>query len=98
MCVEWKELTYIQRYSAQNVFNADVTELYRRILPVKPMLSREKPVLVRKSKERISLLVCANMTGTAKHPLLVIGKFQRPHCFSGVANLPTGYKGNKMHG
>ena len=49
----------------------------------------------KKSKERVTLLVCANMSGTEKCPLLVIGKFQRPRCFSGIANLPTEYKGNK---
>jgi hypothetical protein len=31
--------------------------------------------------------VCANMSGTEKRPLLVIGKFQRPRCFAGVAHL-----------
>ena len=51
----------------------------------------------KKSKERVTLLVYTNMSGTDEHPLLVIGKFQRPRCFSGVANLPTEYK-EKMRG
>ena len=35
------------------------------------------------------------MNGTEKRPLLVIGKFQRPRYFSGVAHLPTEHKANK---
>lgn len=48
-----------------------------------------------KCKERVTLLVCAIMAGTEKRPLLVIGNFQHPRCFTGVAHLPTEYKGNK---
>ena len=56
------------------------------------MLSRKTHVLV---GEKVTLLECANMSGTEKRLLLVINKFQWPRCFSGVANLPTEYKGNK---
>ena len=37
------------------------------------------------SKERISVLVCVNMTGTNKKDLLVIGKSKNPRCFKGKA-------------
>jgi hypothetical protein len=33
------------------------------------------------SKERISVLLCTNMTGNEKRPLLAIIKFRNPHCF-----------------
>ena len=46
------------------------------------------------SKDRISLLVCANMTGSEKLPLLVIGKFARPRCFKNVRTLPVQYECN----
>ena len=99
VCDEWKELTLrsiLQRYSAENVFNADETGLYWRLLYDKThAVKGETHSGGKKSKERVTLLVCANMTGTEKRPLLVIGKFQRPCCFSGIANLPTEYKGNK---
>ena len=99
VCAEWKELTLkpiLQRYSAENIFNADETGLYWRLLPDKThAVKGETCSGGKKSKERVTLLVCTNMTGTQKRPLLVIGKFQRPRCFSGVANLPTEYKGNK---
>ena len=47
------------------------------------------------SKERITILPCANMTGTEKLPLLVIGKAAKPRCFKGVKSLPTPYRANK---
>ena len=41
------------------------------------------------------MLVCANMDGTEKHPLLVIGKFESPRCFRNIQHLPTVYDVNK---
>ena len=52
------------------------------------MLRREK------SKERITAMVCANMDGSKKVPLLSIGKFEKPWCFRGIKCLPVNYKVN----
>ena len=49
---------------------------------------------MKQSKERISVLVGANMTGTAKLKLLVIGKSEKPRCFKNVKTLPVVYKNN----
>ena len=38
------------------------------------------------------MLVCANMSGNQKLPLLVIGKFARPGCFKNVCTLPVQYE------
>ena len=46
----------------------------------------------KKSKDRISVLGCANMTGSEKLPLLVIGKFARPRCFKNARTLPVQYE------
>jgi len=35
----------------------------------------------KQSKERITIVVCANGNGSNKLPLLVIGKYKNPHCF-----------------
>lgn len=48
----------------------------------------------KKSKNRITVLVGSNMTGTEKLPLLVIGKSARPRCFK-KAVIPVGYAANK---
>ena len=51
---------------------------------------------MKQSKERISVLVGANMTGTEKLKLLdlVIGKSEKPRCFKNVKTLPVVYKNN----
>jgi len=36
---------------------------------------------VKMSKERVMILVYANMTGSEKLPLIAIGKFKNPRCF-----------------
>lgn len=46
------------------------------------------------SKERITVLVAANMTGSEKRKLLVIGKSQHPRCFKNVKSLPVSYENN----
>ena len=48
----------------------------------------------KKSKERITVLVGANMTGTEKLPLLVIGKSLKPRCFKN-ASVPVQYTANR---
>ena len=47
------------------------------------------------SIDRLSVLVCANMIGSEKIPLYVIGKAKNPHCFKNVKTLPTQYEANK---
>jgi len=42
------------------------------------------------SKERVTVLCCANMKGE-KRDLLVIGKSKNPQCFKGVRSLPVDY-------
>ena len=45
----------------------------------------------KKTKERVTVLVCANMDGSDKRPLLIIGKSNQPRCFRRVPTLPTPY-------
>ena len=49
----------------------------------------------KQSKERLSVLVGANMGGSEKLKLLVIGKSAQPRCFKNVKTLPVHYKSNK---
>ena len=86
----------MMNYAPQDVFNADETELLWRLLPDKTFSFKGDQCRGgKKSKERISLLVCANMDGTETLPLLAIGKFTKPRCFKGVNSLPAIYKANK---
>lgn len=98
-CDEWKQQTLIpilQQYKAEDVFNADETGLYWRLLPDKThAVAGETCSGGKNSKERVTVLVCTNMTGSEKRPLLTIGKFKHPRCFNGVRHLPTEYEANK---
>ena len=58
-----------------DVFNADETGLFWKSLPDKTLhMKGEQCSGGKKSKERITVLVCANMTGIEKLPLIVICK------------------------
>ena len=82
-------------FTPENIFNADETGLFWKCLPDKTLtLKGETCSGGKKSKDRITVLVCANMTGSQKLPLLVIGKFARPRCFKNVRTLPVQYESN----
>lgn len=47
------------------------------------------------SKERITAFVTANMSGTEKRKIMVIGKSKNPWCFKNIKRLPVTYKASK---
>jgi hypothetical protein len=86
----------LKGYSPRDVYNADETGLFWRLLPDKTMAFKgESCSGGKKSKERVTAMVCANADGSDKSPLLVIGKFQNPRCFKGIKQLPTQYEANR---
>lgn len=38
------------------------------------------------------MLVCANMAGTHKIKLCVVGKYRKPRCFKNISYLPVDYR------
>ena len=64
----------------------DETGLFYRMLPRYGLiLQSEDSKTVRgkkKQKERVTLVVCANATGSHKLPLMMIGKYNKPACFN----------------
>ena len=98
-CDKWRNEhleKLLNEYSADDIFNADETGLFYKCLPEKTLaFSKEKCHGGKKSKERVTIMVCANMTGTEKLNLLVIGKSEKPRCFSNIKHLPVLYKANK---
>ena len=57
-------MSILSRYDPSDIFNADETGLYWRLLPDKThSLSGEVCTGGKKSKDRVTVLVCANMTG-----------------------------------
>lgn len=69
--------------SLEQVYNADEAALYWKRLPSKTLaLKKEKSAPGYKiSKERVTMTVCCNVTGTHKLPLQIIGKSKNPRSF-----------------
>lgn len=83
-------------FSDNDIFNGDETGLFFKLSPDKTLKFKgEKCVGGKLSKERITVFVCANLTGTEKRKLLVIGKSLKPRCFKNVKSLPVNYMANK---
>ena len=71
----------IQDYELRNIYNCDETSIFFKALPKKSLLGpNEKVEGLKTSKERFTLLVCAN-AADKKEKLLVIGKAKCPHSF-----------------
>lgn len=71
-------------YSPNDIFNADETGLFFKCLPDKTFTFKGISCHGGKySKERVTILLCANMTGTEKLPVFLIGKSRKPRCFAG---------------
>lgn len=71
-------------YEAKNIYNADETGLFYRILPNKTMCFKgEKCSGGKSSKERLTVLLCCNIEGEFEQPL-VIGKAKKPRCFKNI--------------
>ena len=81
-----------EKYSIENIFNHDETALFYEQLSQRTYATRDELDLrgVKQSKKRVTVLVGASYTGE-KLPIYAIGKFQKPRCFKGVADLPVRY-------
>lgn len=89
--------TLISGYEHGDVFNADETALYYKQLPERTLNVKTTSVSGgKRSKERVTLLLCGSMAGEKLTPL-VIGKYKNPRCLRGIDNksLPCGYNNSK---
>ncbi|XP_053947890.1 tigger transposable element-derived protein 4-like [Anastrepha ludens] len=97
-CMKWQRdvLPYLlEGYQARDVFNADETGLFFKCLPDNTLtLKNQKCHGGKHSKQRVMLMIAANMDGSEKLKLLLIGKSNQPRCFRGVKWLPLDYKAN----
>ena len=88
----------IATFNIDDVYNADETGLFFRLGPNKTLASKgDKAKGTKKDKERITVLLCCNATGTKKLKPFVIGKVKNPRCFKNInlTTLPVGYFSNK---
>lgn len=73
-----------ESYKECNVFNADESGLFFRILPNKTIcLKKQECVGVKTSKEQLTLLLCCNMLGEFETPFK-ISKSLKPRCFNNI--------------
>jgi hypothetical protein len=90
----WPELR--RQYNSDDIFNADETGLFYKLTPDKTLKFKGEECKGGKlSKDRITVLLCANLSGNEKRKLLIIGKSQNPRCFKHIPRLPVKYKANR---
>lgn len=90
----WPDLK--QGYADNNIYNADEAGVFYNLTPDKTFkFKNEKCIGGKLAKDRLTVLVCANMSGTDKKKLLVIGKSANPRSFKNVKRLPVDYTANK---
>ncbi len=86
-------------YTLNQIFNADETGLWWRLMPSKSLVhsGEKRGANFKKAKERVTLLGCANATGTCKLPLAFIHVSKKPRCFKNMdmTKLPVNYFSQK---
>lgn len=86
----------LQKYQPKDLFNCDETGLFFKCLPNQThAFKNDKCFGVKTGKERVTVLIGANMDGTEKLKLLLIGKSKNPRCLKGLKSLGLDYTHNK---
>ncbi|XP_052791892.1 tigger transposable element-derived protein 4-like [Mya arenaria] len=84
-------------YSPEDIFNMDETGLFYRESSRSTFYTKgEDCAGGKRAKERITVALCASMTGEKLKPV-VIGKARKPRCFGSISvdKLPVKYYSNK---
>lgn len=88
-----------QGLTRHQMFNCDESGLYWKLMPNKTLVtSREKEAKAfKKPKDRVTIMACANASGSIKLPLLFIHKALNPRCFKHIDknDLPVHYYAQK---
>ncbi|XP_064462536.1 tigger transposable element-derived protein 6-like [Ornithodoros turicata] len=97
-CEKWMEKVapLLQEYDEKDIYNADETGLFFKLLPERSLAVKGETCHGgKRSKDRLTVLCAANMDGSDKRKLVVIGKSKNPRCFKGIQRLPVEYYANK---
>ncbi|GBM09189.1 Jerky [Araneus ventricosus] len=94
---DFSEKLNIAKEYLDQIYNADETGAYLRCLPTSTLTGPNEISAhgFKKNKERLTVLTCANATGSHKIKLLVIGKSKNPRALTGIKHLPIAYKNQK---
>jgi hypothetical protein len=94
--------TIINEYPPDRVYTMTSASLFYRILPHRTYVSklpdgkRIRACKGLKCKDRLTLYLCTNETGTDKIPITCIGKYEHPACFQVAAQKVLPYLANKQ--
>lgn len=73
----------LHQYQPEDIYNADETGVYYRATPDGSLrYSFEQLSGSKKTMDRVTVLFCANMSGSDKLKLLVIGNSKKPRCIT----------------
>jgi len=92
----------LEGVDVDRIYNVDETGLLYLVLPSRSYVPSEDRRTARgskamKSKDRVTLNLCCNATGTHKVPVTMIGKAAQPMCFQGEGNAsPLPYFSQKL--
>lgn len=92
---EWKQTLpkIFIGYKQSDIFNADEAGFFYNLLPDRTLgIQGEQCHGGKKSKDRFTVLLCANSDGSEKLEPLVIGRFKKPRCFKNIKKLPCLYR------
>ena len=93
---EWKNTVLPEIFATfedRDIYNADESGLYYRGFPDRGHCEKKDSLIGgKKAKERITVLLCANMSGDDKRNLFVIGRSKKPRCFPKNSALPVEYE------
>lgn len=82
-------------YSEDNIYNLDETGLFYKLIPSKTFCKTAKPGY-KNFKDRVSIMLCTNYSGSDKLKAVLIGKSVKPRCFKGFDHsLKIQYKSSK---
>lgn len=90
-CGFFRSLTVEHGLTPEQVYNADETGLFWQCLP-SPTAEGGPAPGGRQSRDRLTVLMCANATGSHKIKPLVIGKGSGPRAPRGIQHLPVAYR------
>jgi hypothetical protein len=85
----------ISQYNLNDVYNADETGLYWKLEPSKS-LSNGPLIGTKKPKDRVTIMLACNVTGTHKLPVVFIHRYKNPKCIRNIdkKTLPVWYYWN----
>ena len=80
---------YMGGFDDDHIYNMDETGLFYRLLPKTSYVAKENSKGARgtkamNQKDRLTVCVCTNLTGTQKVELAIIGKSNKPMCFKNL--------------